>query len=97
MAVERKCPTCGGMVTVPDALAEQAFRCPACGAVGGMGSGPKTSTVTERVNGPELNNGDAPGAVPSVPATRPCPFCFESVPVNAEKCHFCGEDPRGTP
>jgi hypothetical protein len=84
---------------VPDLLAGKPFRCPECGEVGQPGGVAGAEHVAACQQAP-ANGETAPeaaGKMPIAPETRPCPACFETIPTNAEKCHFCGEDPRVPP
>jgi hypothetical protein len=101
MALERDCPACGQRVMVPDLLAGKAFRCPVCGAVGATPGVADEGMPNDLPSPGAPPNGEtapeAAGKMPIEPETRPCPACFETIPANTEKCHFCGEDPRVPP
>jgi hypothetical protein len=93
----KPCIACGGEVT----LGAEVVRCSRCGGLhhkecwdrhGGCAAPGCAPAVAAAPSAPAA---PAAGAPPQAEQTKPCPFCAEAIPPDADVCPYCGENLTG--
>src|SRR5262245_7206351 len=90
-----QCPACRQELRLPDHLAGQQVRCPACGqAFAGEAGPPPMPDAGAEASRLEIDDAPPP---PPRPAARPpkdmvpCRYCGEPIAADARRCRYCGE------
>lgn len=95
-----QCPACRQELRLPDHLAGQQVRCPACGQAFAGETGPPPPAAVPAL---ELDDRAAPPPLPRptqpppspAPDLVPCRFCGERIAADARRCRYCGEASEG--